>query len=91
MNKLVNGACKASKATNNAKVYMTCMARQAFLWKATCLYLQPTTHPKEKWSLGKKKKKVLKQIQGRVTLNIKVIKQNKEEKYQRLANEVSEQ
>lgn len=48
------------------------------------------THPKEKWKLGKKKK-VLKQIQGRVTLNIKVIKQNKEEKYQRLANEVSEQ
>lgn len=85
MNKLVNGACKASKATNNAKVYMTCMARQAFLWKATCLYLQPTTHPKEKWSLGKKKKKVLKQIQGRVTLNIKVIKT----KQRRKASEIS--
>lgn len=87
MNKLVNGACKA---TNNAKVYTMCTARQAFLWKATCLYLQPTHTLKKNGSWGRKKK-VLKQIQGRVTLNIKVIKQNKEEKYQRLANEVSEQ
>lgn len=72
MNKSVNGACKASKATNNAKVYMTCMARQAFLWKATCLYLQPTTHPKEKWS-GEEKKKSFKTNTGKGDFEYKEI------------------
>lgn len=53
MNKLLNGACKTGEATNNANTYVTCTARQAFLWSH--LFVHATnTYSREKMEAEKK-------------------------------------